>query len=220
MAIIAILIRFDSPGPAIYRHHRIGQNRRKTSGEGHKGPERRERDLCGEPFILYKFRTMYTDSRQRFPELYVYQYSDEELYTLPIKVLVSTRREPGSEDRTIDTKADVPDDPRVTRVGRWLRRTSLDELPNFLSVLKGDMHLVGPRPDMAENVRYYAPEHLGKLNVKPGITGLAQVKGRGKLTFHQTNEYDVEYVERRSLTLDLRILLSTIGVMSKGEGAY
>jgi lipopolysaccharide/colanic/teichoic acid biosynthesis glycosyltransferase len=129
-----------------------------------------------------------------------------ELQTLPIKALVGRK--------------DASGDPRVTRVGRFLRRTSLDELPNFVNVLKGDMHLVGPRPDIEENVRYYAPRHLRKLRVRPGVTGLAQVLGRGHLSFCRTNDLDVHYVEERSLGLDLRILVKTFRVSLKGEGAF
>ncbi len=93
--------------------------------------------------------------------------------------------------------------------GRWLRRTSLDELPNFFNVLKGDMHVVGPRADIAENIRYYPTAHREKLRVKPGVTGLAQINGRGRLSFLQTNEFDVEYVRNRSLLLDLKIMFNT-----------
>ncbi len=221
MLIIAILVRLDSPGPAIFRHHRIGINRRRTDARPpYSGPERRTRQGYGKPFALYKFRTMYTDARERFPELYAYNYSDEELYTLPIKILVGPRDRGEPGDSQIEVGSESYADPRVTRVGRWLRRTSLDEIPNFVNVLKGDMHLVGPRPDMEDNIHYYAPHQLRKFDVKPGITGLAQIRGRGKLTFHQTNEFDLEYVERRSLRMDIMILLRTIGVLSRREGAY
>ena len=220
MLVIAILVRLDSPGPAIFRHHRIGINRRRIDAGPYPGRDRRARQGYGKPFALYKFRTMYSDARTRFPELYAYKYTDEELYTLPIKVLVGVKRDPEEIDGPIELSSDTYADPRVTRVGRWLRRTSLDEIPNFWNVLKGDMHLVGPRPDMEENIRYYTPRQMRKFDVKPGITGLAQVRGRGKLTFHQTNEFDLEYVERRSLSMDLLIFLRTIGVLSRREGAY
>jgi lipopolysaccharide/colanic/teichoic acid biosynthesis glycosyltransferase len=201
MVAIAIRIKLDSPGPAIFRHRRIG--------------------LFGMPFTLYKFRTMYADAKDRFPELYAYTYSQEELYSLPIKVLVGRKQDPKNGDGgVVNLDAQWLEDPRVTRTGRWLRRTSLDELPNFINVLKGDMHLVGPRPDIAENIRYYSPDHLRKLHVKPGITGLAQIRGRGKLSFTQTNEFDVEYVDMRSLALDLKILWNTIAVWVKGDGAF
>ena len=108
----------------------------------------------------------------------------------------------------------------MTRLGRWLRKTSLDELPNFVNVLKGDMHVVGPRADIVENIRYYPEAHRAKLDVRPGVTGLAQINGRGWLSFLQTNELDLEYVRHRSLALDLEILWKTILVALKGDGAY
>jgi lipopolysaccharide/colanic/teichoic acid biosynthesis glycosyltransferase len=157
---------------------------------------------------------MYTDARERFPDLYKYDYSDEQLYTLPMKVLLGS--EPGSDGKGNG----LGSDPRLTPFGRWLRRTSLDELPNFINVIMGEMSLVGPRPDIEENVHNYKPQHMKKFDVKPGVTGLAQVMGRGTLSFHQTNEFDVEYVVNHSLLLDARILLKTIWVSVKGDGAY
>ncbi len=161
---------------------------------------------------------MYADARERFPELYAYSYDPEELHSMPIKVLVSTKNPAQGEG--VQPAAGLLDDPRLTRVGRFLRRTSLDELPNFINVLRGDMHLVGPRPDIVENIRYYEKRHLVKLDVRPGVTGLAQVQGRGNLSFHETNEWDVEYVRNRSVWLDLKILLKTLWVSLRGDGAF
>ncbi len=101
-------------------------------------------------------------------------------------------------------------DPRVTPVGRILRRTSLDELPQLFNVLKGDMSLVGPRPDQVDQLRYYTDRERKKLEVRPGITGLAQISGRNSITWEQRKALDVEYVERKSFWLDLRILLKTL----------
>src|SRR5688572_4179526 len=220
MLVIGILVRIDSRGPVLFRQVRIGINRRRFNRRGNERPshqhsERRKQNLFGKPFVIYKFRSMYADARERFPELYTYSYSEEERNTLPIKILVAKKKAsgaPGSENCEVD--------PRVTPLGGWLRRTSFDELPNFLSVLKGDMHLVGPRPDIAENIRYYSDLHMHILDVKPGITGLAQVNGRGRLSFLKTNEYDIEYVSRRSLLLDLKILFKTILVSIKRDGAF
>lgn len=220
MLVIAALVKLDSPGPVLFRHQRIGRDRRSPSPCPYTGPERRTRDLFGQPFVLYKFRTMYCDSRTRFPHLYTYQYTPEELTSLPIKVLVGSKQLPKGTNGHASAVDAVVDDPRITRVGRWLRMSSLDELPNFLNVLRGDMHLVGPRPDIYENIRYYLAMHREKLRVKPGITGLAQVRGRGTLSFVQTNEYDVEYVRNRSLVGDLRIILQTIWVTVRGDGAF
>jgi len=212
MLLIALLIKLDSPGPAVFRHVRQGMRR-------HGAETDPEESRLGRPFTLYKFRSMFADARQRFPELYGYNHTAEELRTLPIKVLVSRKRDPREIAEHPEIGTGLVDDPRVTRVGRWLRRTSLDELPNFINVLKGDMALVGPRPDIAENIRYYSPAHLRKLDVKPGITGLAQIMGRGNLSFLEINDYDVAYVEQQSLWLDLSILLRTIPSVLKRDGA-
>lgn len=220
MLLIALLIKLDSPGPVLFKHVRTGINRRKLGTEQYTGPERRTKELFGRQFILYKFRSMHADARDRFPELYVYDYSPEELMSLPIKILVGKKCDPCAFMGMVEGLSPAVDDPRVTRIGKWLRKTSLDELPNFLNVLKGDMHLVGPRPDMVENIRYYLKAHLRKLEVKPGVTGLPQIMGRGKLSFVQINEYDVAYVNTRSLLLDLKILLKTVVVAIKREGAY
>jgi lipopolysaccharide/colanic/teichoic acid biosynthesis glycosyltransferase len=217
LILIAIAIKLDSPGAVLFRHRRIGVDRRVSARPDYDG-ERRKDDLHGRPFVLYKFRTMFADARTRFPHLYSYQYSPEELTSLPIKTLVGLKTDSSSASRAERAKL-VNDDPRLTRVGRWLRKTSLDELPNLINVLKGDMHLVGPRPDIWENIRYYPEDHLEILRVKPGVTGLAQTQGRGGLTFIQTNEADLEYVRTRSFALDVKILLRTIVVTVKGDGA-
>lgn len=101
-------------------------------------------------------------------------------------------------------------DPRVTAVGRFLRRTSLDELPQLLNVLKGEMSLVGPRPDQVDQLQYYTDEEKRKLLVKPGLTGLAQISGRNVIPWEDRKRLDLEYMERQSLLLDLRILAQTI----------
>ena len=147
-----------------------------------------------------------------------YWYTADEIDTLPIKVLVGKKGNPSAFKS--GPRPELMDDPRVTRVGRWLRRTSLDELPNFINVLKGDMSLVGPRPDIAENIRYYYPGEMKKLSVKPGVTGLAQVRGRGFLAFHAINAYDVEYVDRRTLWMDVRILAETVFLVVTRHGAF
>jgi undecaprenyl phosphate N,N'-diacetylbacillosamine 1-phosphate transferase len=102
------------------------------------------------------------------------------------------------------------DDPRVTPVGRILRKTSLDELPQLINVLRGEMSLVGPRPDQVDQIRFYTETEKRKLLVKPGITGLAQICGRNNITWEQRKALDVEYVDRRSFWLDLAILARTI----------
>src|SRR5262249_48951335 len=146
-----------------------------------------------------KFRTLYADARVRFKELYAYQYTQEQLETLRFK---------------------VERDPRITPQGEWLRRTTLDELPNFWNVLKGDMALVGPRPEIPEMLKYYTPEMAVKFAVRPGITGLAQISGRGRLGFYETVRLDVEYVRTRSFRTDLRILFLTVQKILVRDGAF
>jgi lipopolysaccharide/colanic/teichoic acid biosynthesis glycosyltransferase len=179
VALLAAAIRLDSRGPAIFRQTRVGKN--------------------GELFRFYKFRTMYVDARERFPDLYAYDYSDEDITTMYFK---------------------LPYDPRCTRVGRWLRRTSLDELPNLVNVLKGSMTMVGPRPEIPEMLPFYEPHQYCKFAVKPGVTGLAQVSGRNILRFVETNAKDVEYVNQRSTRLDCMILIRTIGAVLMMVGAH
>jgi len=153
----------------------------------------------GKTFRFVKFRTMYVDAKKRFPELYRYAYDDNEIKTLVFK---------------------LKNDPRLSPQGRWLRKTSLDELPNFWNVLTGDMALVGPRPEIPQMVQYYEGEMLKKFQVLPGITGLAQVCGRGDLSFRETAQLDVKYVRERSLTLDLMILLRSVKAVLMAAGAF
>ncbi|HEX5479502.1 MAG TPA: sugar transferase [Dehalococcoidia bacterium] len=108
---------------------------------------------------------------------------------------------------------------RLTRVGRFLRATSLDELPNFWNVLRGDMRIVGPRPEIPELVEQYPPEYHRRHDVKPGITGLAQVSGRADLTYEETMTYDLDYVNNHSLARDLAILAKTLPVVIARKGA-
>jgi lipopolysaccharide/colanic/teichoic acid biosynthesis glycosyltransferase len=111
-------------------------------------------------------------------------------------------------------------DPRITRTGRLLRRFSLDELPNLVNVLKGEMAIVGPRPTVQEQVDRYTERQLRRLEVKPGITGWAQINGRTSLPWPDRIELDVWYVENRSLRLDLRILARTARMLATGHGLY
>jgi lipopolysaccharide/colanic/teichoic acid biosynthesis glycosyltransferase len=175
MLIVAAIVKLDSPGPVLFRQTRVG--------------------LGGRHFTFYKFRTLYADARERFPELYAYTYTPEQIQALQFK-----------RER----------DPRVTPAGRWLRKSTLDELPNFWNLLKGDVALVGPRPEIPEMVPHYLPSQLAKFSVKPGITGLAQTHGRGKLAFQRTIDYDLKYVQTRSVLLDIRIVFRTIRMLFDG----
>lgn len=179
LLVIALLVKLDSPGPALFFQTRLG--------------------LGMQPFKFVKFRTMYQDARERFPGMYAYNYTEQELDGLKIK---------------------VTDDPRATRLGKWLRTSTLDEIPNFWNVLTGDMALVGPRPEIPELLRYYAGQDREKYLVRPGITGLAQVSGRGRLRFKETAQMDVEYVRRRSALVDWKIILKTIKIVVLRDGAF
>ncbi len=172
LAVAVLAIRLESGGPAIFRQVRLGQ--------------------YGRPFTLYKLRGMYSDARERFPELYDYHFCAESGANL---------------------RFHLPRDPRVTRVGRYLRLTSVDELPNLWNVLKGEMSLVGPRPEIPEMLPYYGTTAAALLSVKPGVSSLAKVSGRDELTFTETLAYDIEYVTHRSLRVDLQILVRTVATL-------
>lgn len=179
MLVMAGIIRLGTPGPVLFFQKRVGLN--------------------GRPFTFVKFRTLYADARERFPELYAYKYTQEEIDRLAFK---------------------VEDDPRVTPQGKWIRKTSLDELPNFWNVLTGDMALVGPRPEIPEMLPYYEGEMLEKFSVRPGVTGLAQISGRGRLGFRDTVSYDVDYVRKRSSRLDFKVLFETLRLVFLQDGAF
>ncbi len=151
--------------------------------------------LHGRPFAMFKFRTMRADAEALLPALVQFDALDEPSFKLRA-------------------------DPRVTGVGRFLRRTSLDELPQLLNVLKGDMSLVGPRPEQVELVERYRSEHRVRLGVKPGLTGPMQVFGRGRLSFDERLAVERDYIENLSISRDLRILALTIPSVLQGRGAY
>jgi len=144
---------------------------------------------------MLKFRTMYADAGARQAELEAENEAEGALFK-------------------------IRDDPRVTRVGRALRRFSLDEIPQVLNVLRGEMSLVGPRPTLQVQVAQYSERQRGRLAVEPGITGWAQVKGRAALPWHERIELDLWYIEHWSLRLDLRILASTAVLLVTGRGLY
>ncbi len=173
--LLALLIRLDSPGPALFRQIRIGKD--------------------GLPFVCYKFRTMVRDADKQKEALSRLNEADGPLFK-------------------------IRHDPRVTRIGRFLRRSSLDELPQLWNVLRGEMSLVGPRPGLPEEVRQYEPWHYRRLEVTPGLTGLWQVLGRSTTTFDEMVRLDIYYAENWSVGTDLRILLMTIPAVIWGKGAY
>jgi lipopolysaccharide/colanic/teichoic acid biosynthesis glycosyltransferase len=165
LLIAAIAIKLDSRGPLVYRQRRVGRD--------------------GEPFELYKLRTMH----------------------------------PGADPVGVGTPV-LEDDPRVTRVGRLLRRLSFDEVPNLINIVRGEMAIVGPRPTLAAQVELYTPHQRRRLEVRPGLTGWAQVNGRAGIPWEERIELDVWYVDHRSRRLDLRILARTVRLLVTGHGLY
>lgn len=165
VALLAVAVRIESRGDAIYRQVRVGQD--------------------GRLFEIYKLRTMVSGAEFTGAGLAI-----------------------------------ASGDSRITRLGTPLRRYSLDELPNLWNVLRGEMSIVGPRPTLKGQVDQYTPRQRGRLAVKPGITGWAQINGRASLPWPERIELDLWYVEHRSLALDLRILARTLGQVARGSGIY
>lgn len=151
----------------------------------------------GRQFTMYKFRTMHANPGDAEAPSTVPQVSDFESYVF---------------DPLYGGK-------QYTRIGAFLRSTSLDELPNLFNVLRGDMSIVGPRPEVPELVAQYPPDYQRRHVVRPGITGLAQVNGRGRLTYHEAMVYDLDYVDRPSFLRDMAILLRTVPTVLSRKGA-
>jgi len=149
----------------------------------------------GQTFRIWKYRTMFVGADYHLPRLLQRHGRDG----VPL--------------------FKVPDDPRITRLGRLLRRTSIDELPQIFNVLAGQMSLVGPRPQRPAEVALYSPRERSRLHVKPGLTGLWQVSGRSALDWKEAVEYDLRYVREWSLSLDVKILVRTVRVVLRGDGA-
>ena len=162
--------------------------------------------MDGRVFLCYKFRTMIAGA-------------DENVHRDAYKLNIEGGGDANAGDEVKPVFGKVRNDPRITRVGRFLRRTSLDELPQLLNVLKGDMSIVGPRPPIPYEVEAYALWHRKRLDVKPGITGLWQVSGRNRLTFEEMVQLDLFYVKNWSLWLDLKIILLTLPAMMRDDGA-
>ncbi|BDU75450.1 sugar transferase [Mesoterricola sediminis] len=163
LLLVALAIRLDSPGPALFRQARLG--------------------LGGRVFSIFKFRTMRA----------------------------------GGDAGSLVTHRD---DPRITRVGRLLRATRLDELPQLLNVVRGEMSLVGPRPLLPEYLPYYAPGDRRRMDVPPGMTGWQQVNGAARHTWRERIALDLHYVDHRTFLLDLRILLRTVRVVLRADTVY
>lgn len=178
LAVIALLIRRDSPGPALFRQERVGEG--------------------GRVFSIIKFRTMRQDAATEAAQL-----ADGHASHDGNEILFKLRR-----------------DPRVTRVGTWLRRYSLDELPQLMNVVRGEMSLIGPRPPLPSEVARYESDAIRRLRVRPGITGLWQVSGRSDLSWVDSVRLDLWYVDNWSLALDAQILVRTVKAVVRARGAY
>jgi lipopolysaccharide/colanic/teichoic acid biosynthesis glycosyltransferase len=172
LALTALLIKLDSPGPVVFWQRRLGK------------------DL--QPFSVAKFRTMYNGS-------------DTDTHRVHVERMICDEEDAGDGKPVPMMKLEA--DPRVTKIGDFLRRTSIDELPQLWNVLRGEMSLVGPRPPIQYEVDKYPARAYRRFAVRPGITGLWQVKGRSLTSFPEMIALDVEYVERRSLLLNLKIIL-------------
>jgi lipopolysaccharide/colanic/teichoic acid biosynthesis glycosyltransferase len=173
---VALAIRLESRGPIVFRQVRVGRD--------------------GQPFTMFKFRSMFIDAEARKAALMA---SNEMAGGVIFK---------------------MRDDPRVTRVGRFIRRASINELPQLFNVLRVDMSLVGPRPPLPSEVAQYSLEDRGRLGAAPGITCIWQVSGRSEIPFPQQVEMDLDYIHRQSLAEDVRLLLKTVPALVRGRGAY
>ena len=173
--LIAAMIKFDSPGPVLFRQRRVGKD--------------------GQEFDIFKFRSMIHNADELKSDLADLNEADGPLFKI---------------------KAD----PRMTRIGRWLRRFSIDELPQVINVLRGEMSMVGPRPGTPEEVAQYEPWQRARLLVKPGLTGLWQVNGRSDLPFDEGCLLDIYYIENWTLEMDFQIIIQTIPRILVGAGAY
>ena len=175
IAVVAIPLKLESPGPLFFKQRRVGLN--------------------GRYFTMYKLRSMYVDAEERKKEL----MAKNEMNGLMFK---------------------MEDDPRITKVGKFIRKTSIDELPQFINVLCGQMSLVGTRPPTVDEYRQYESHHKRRLSMKPGITGMWQACGRSNIeNFEDVVRMDVQYIDNWSLKLDIQLLFKTVGVVFTGKGA-
>ncbi|MGH7497973.1 MAG: sugar transferase [Gemmatimonadales bacterium] len=189
LLVIALVVKLTSRGPVLYTQERVGLDRRLPGPHAHN--HRRARDLGGQPFTIYKFRTMRVDAEQHSGAVWA-----------------------------------QPQDPRVTPVGRLLRQYRLDELPQLLNVLRGEMNIVGPRPErptIFAELREHIAEYPLRQRAKPGITGLAQINHHYDRSIDDVRtkvSYDLEYIRRQGLAEDLRIMLKTIPTILFRRGGW
>lgn len=175
LALLCLLIRLDSPGPAIFIHQRYGKN--------------------GKVLRMYKFRTMYVNAQEMIAD-----FTPE-------------------QKREWEENFKLLHDPRITRIGKILRKTSLDELPQLLNILKGDMSVVGPRPVVKEELEKYGIYRDTFLSMAPGLTGYWQAYARSDCSYEQRMQMELHYVQNASLWWDIKILFATVSAVLKGKGA-
>jgi lipopolysaccharide/colanic/teichoic acid biosynthesis glycosyltransferase len=219
LAITMLIIKMTSKGPAFFRQQRVGEG--------------------GRIFTMYKFRSMYQHSDHTLHQIAYAHFVqglggngkvDRETLRLAEQAIPSLRVEE-PEDLNLPHLSWLrrqlhrlrpllhAEDPRITPFGAIFRITSIDELPQLFNVLRGDMTLVGPRPPIPYEVRLYGPKHLRRLTVRPGVTGIWQVRGRNRVSFEQMVDMDIEYIEKRSFLLDMKLLLLTIPAVFAPRGA-
>lgn len=199
LALVAILVMLDSPGSPFFIQERVGTKWYIQNGQIYWH--------CG-LFRLFKFRTMVVNA-------------DPDLHKKYIEALIENDHERMAEIQGEEVQIrKLIHDPRITRIGHFLRKTSMDELPQFLNVLLGDMSVVGPRPAIPYEVEYYQPWHLQRFDAKPGITGLAQVTARCSSEFDDMIQIDLDYIRRQTFWLDLKIIIKTPWVLLTCRGAY
>lgn len=197
-AVLAIVVKNDSPGPVFFKQKRVGT---KLTKEGNHYLWRRG------VFDCYKFRTMSSNA-------------SEDLHKAYIQALIRNNEKEMKElEGDGASMHKLVNDSRITRSGRFLRKYSLDEIPQFWNVVKGDMSLVGPRPNIPYEVELYTPTHLQRFNAKPGITGLQQVTSRCRTSFEEQINLDIDYINRQSLWLDFVILVRTPITVFTQKGA-
>ncbi len=197
--LIAVLIKLDSSGPIIFKQERVGAKLGFLQGSPCWIRRR---------FTMYKFRTMKKDAKATIHYEFVRAYITTDFSISEIQAM-----------RKAKSMYKLVNDPRITRMGRFLRKTSLDELPQLWNVLRGEMSLVGPRPPIPYEVEMYKLRHHQRLEALPGITGLWQIEGRSSTTFDEMVALDLEYIQKQSLWFDLKIISGTLPAILTRRGA-
>ena len=194
LAITAVAVKLDSRGPILFSQERVGTRRVRRDGRTRWRLER---------FKVYKFRSMIADADSGVHERHI----------------AAMANRPAKSGPSGTTSIKLERDPRITRVGRYLRLTSIDELPQLINVLRGEMSLVGPRPVPPYELARYGTEHMQRFTVLPGISGLWQVRGRCALSFWEMVSCDLEYADKQSFWTDLKIMVRTLPAVVSTRGA-